>query len=356
MKKETIILGYQKDKVVKMSDRTKNRHIAVLGGSGSGKTSEITMLAVQAAERGELVVEINMRNCLNPECLMKSVKEAYLPKCKKINVAEGITLPLFRKKDDEDASKVIHRITNMLEQSGNLTRIQTTYLKNAVASVYEFGKFEEYGIRSISDFLECQEESTARNVAGNLRALLDNNLVQDGEDPFENTSGIVELDVNDLEYDDQLVVVNFILDYLLRKAEGGAFVKQNIRIVIDECQNFSYAKGSTMYTLLNESRRLGIGLILAATEMHTNKDTSVLEQCGTVLYYAPTPTSRKKIAKKIAPHDVQRWVYKLSELKTGEFAAVGQFVTENDKLVTKPLVLKGCVPDESIKVETLAKP
>lgn len=357
MKNKTTKLGYQKDSTFSISEHVKNQHIAVLGGSGSGKTSEITMLAVQAAEAGELVVEFNMRNCLRPDCLMESVRQKY-ESCrdKRLNVTSDLTLPLFKKQDGESDHAVIHRVTSLLAQAGNLTPVQTTYLRDAVSSIYEANGYEKEGIRAIRSFLECQEERAAKNVAGKLRSILDDNLIRDGADPFDTASGILELDFNDLQYDDQLVAVNLVLDYLLRKAEAGAFVKRNISLVLDECQNFAYSQGSTMYTLLNESRRLGIRLILAATELSTNKAASVVEQCGTVLYFAPTPTSRKKIAKKIAPQDVQRWVFKLAQLKVGQFAAVGAFVDEKQgRMQSKPIVLDSFIPKLCIEKNDLSE-
>lgn len=348
MKKNFTILGYKKDEAVGMSEMSKNRHIAVLGGSGSGKTSQITMLAVEAARRGNLVVELNMRNCLNPECLMESVKREYLQVRKRCDIMiDGLRIPLFTEQKGESKNSATHRVTSLLAQAGKLNPTQTAYLKEAVSAVYEADTYSEDGIRAIQDFLECQEGRTAKNVAGKLRSILDDNLIIDGEDPFDDAEGILEIDINGLQYDDQIVFANFILDYLLRKAEKGAFLERNICIVVDECQNFSYALGTTMYTLLNESRRLGISLILAATELSTNKAASVVEQCGTVLYFAPTPTSRRKIAKKIAPQDVLQWVYKLSKLEVGEFVASGRFSNREGKSIKSPCLMKSIVPAES---------
>ena len=340
------ILGYKKGMAYGVSG-ARNCHIAVLGGSGSGKTSEITMLAIQAAQRGDLVVEINMHNCLTPDCLMPTVRDAYMKMRSRIDVAKGMQLPLFSKKKGESNNAVIHRVTSLLAQAGGLTKTQTSYLKLAVTDIFETDAYSQKGIKAIQDFLECQEEKTAHNVSGNLRALFDDNLVTDGDDPFVKAEGIMELDVNGMQYDDQLTVVNFLLDYILREAEDGAFLDRNICLVIDECQNFSYAQNSTLYTLLNESRRLRVSLILAATELPTNKAASVYEQCGTMLYFSPTPTARKKIAKKIAPQDFQKWVYRLSNLCIGEFVAAGSFIDEAGKSVDHPIVLESCVPKEN---------
>lgn len=347
------ILGTVRGNPIGLSYNAKNRHIAVLGGSGSGKTSEITMLAVQAALDGELVIEINMRNCLNPDCLMESVRKAYQAVTTRIDVLQdGLHLPLFDKRIkkngvEESDVQVVHRITSLLAQAGGLTPTQTTYLKDAITAVHDSGRFSEGGIRLIQDFLEVQEERTAKNVAGKLRALLDDNLILDGDD-LKDASGILEFDVNGLQYDDQITFVNFILDYVLRLAETGAFIERGITLVVDECQNFSYSQGSTMYTLLNESRRLGVSLILAATELPTNKASSVVEQCGTVLYFAPTATSRKKIAKKIAPQDVQKWVFQLSKLEVGQFIAVGKFQDENGRIVDRPMVMNSFIVEDDV--------
>lgn len=203
------ILGFRKGNPIGLSEDAKNRHIAVLGGSGSGKTSEITMLAVQAATEGKVVLDFNLRNCLNPDCLMETVKEAYQAVTKRIDVSQdGIHLPLFDKIKNkkgviESDHHVIHRITSLLAQAGGLTPTQTTYLKDAVESVYDSERFLSDGIRSIGEYLTVQEERTAKNVAGKLRAILDDNLIHAGDD-LKDAAGIVEFDVNGLQYDNSL--------------------------------------------------------------------------------------------------------------------------------------------------------
>lgn len=148
--------------------------------------------------------------------------------------------------------------------------------------------------------------------------------ILDGE--FLPGGKIYEIDLLGLQYDEQAVVVEFLLNFLLRCAYQGAFVKNRLTIFVDESQNLNFKPKSTMNILLNESRKLGISMVLAAPKIPVEvRGMSVVEQCGTRLYFTQEAREGEKLAKIIAPTKSKEYCKLLSNLRVGECLACGEF-------------------------------
>lgn len=333
--KKTVYVGIDKNgKRVSISDRVTNGHVAISGISGSGKSTEMMSLALQYAMVGNIVIVLNWRRSHDVGCISSKFRRDYMSRRQHIDVAmDGLRIPLFDCCKDmndrtESVPSVIHRVTNLLAKCGNLTPTQTSVLKNAVAEVAKLGLYKTEGIRSVKRFLETQDYKTALNAAGKLGAVCDENCLVDGNFLEELNGSICEIDVNGLQYDDQTVMVNVFLDFLLRMANLGRFMQKNVTIVIDECQNLNFKPDSTMSVLLNESRKLGVNLVLAAPRMLIGQknNMSAMQQCGTILNFKPVSEDRRKLAKQIDPANPDAQMFLLSELQTGQFVASGNFL------------------------------
>lgn len=345
------LVGYANQDAIFVSEGCQNRHIAVLGSSGCGKTSQTTMLAIEAARRGELVLMLNTHQCLNVDTFMEPIREQYLELRRgKIDISKGIKMSIFQKKENETDDDVIERVTLLLGKAGKLTPAQRTFLGQGVESACKNGELLQDGIIAVKRFLDCQKDRAAKNVSAKLRPILNRNLITDGPDFFENASGIWELDFRGFQYEDQDLLAELIIDYLFRKAQTGAFMQKPVRLVIDECQNLDFSSKGVMCTLINESRKLGLALIISGTEMKTKMAQSALEQCGTVLYFNQPKEKVSGLARKIAPQALQEWRYFLTYLKVGECAAVGEFVDEVGNSVNSPIIIDSLASMAGVKI------
>ncbi len=328
---EKIMIGSNQNKQnVFFDGQSSNPHCFAVGKSGCGKTTSMLYQLVQEAEKGKICVVINWHRAIQRESLFPEIRRRYEQHVKVIDVAEnGIQVPLFTpcvdtKGQSESEEMLVHRITALLKTSCDLTPTQESQVHLAVKSIYRLGLYKTEGISAVSEWLYQQKKAVAANAAAKIGALSDSNLLKNGNF-WNEVAPIVEFDLNGLEYSDQLVVTKFLADYILRLANRGQFLQKGITLFIDECQNLEFHQGSTMSTLLNESRRLNLRVMLAAPTIIHQKGMDVMRQCGLRLYFEPFDHERKLVANFIDALHPEVWVFILSRLKRGEYVACGNF-------------------------------
>lgn len=347
-----LVVGINKQgQMVYRNDSLANKHVFATGKSGSGKTICMGCMVGQIAEGLDTVVVINWRNTIDHATMLPNERKIYEKHARVIDVAkEGIKIPLFTLEQDnkgnvETTESLIHRVTGLLRVAGNLTPTQEGQVQQGLKVIYEHGLYQEEGIAALGDYLNKQERAVAKNAAAKIRSLCDNNVLRNGSFWVEKAR-IYEFDLNGLEYDDQLVVCRFLLDYFLRLANKGKFKENGLTILVDEVQNLDFGEGSTMYALVNESRRLNIRMLMATPTILSGKrkDMDVMLQCGLSIFFEPLDNERRKVANFIDQLDSDTWVFNLSRLKRGEFVAKGNFII-NGKNVNRPLQLKTYIPE-----------
>lgn len=326
---------------------SRNSNVQCCGGSGVGKTTLAVEMIISAAEAGKQIIVLNWHNTANKEIMLPEQKKRYLKYVNVIDVArEGIKLPLFQKMKLSDGSTetelvMLQRITSVFKIAADLTAPQERMLASAVKDVYKKGLYREEGVKVVYDWLETQKKNVALNAASKIAPLCEGNLIRHG-DFLEEKHKIIELDLNGLEYDVQDLMVRFILDYLLRIAQKGCFLNKPLTVYIDEAQNLEYKHNGTMYTLLNEGRKLKLNVLLTYPSLFTGAKSGmdVITQCATGLYFKPLIKDLEKVAELIDNgKDVSSWTFSLSRLKCGECIASGIFEI-NGQVRTKPLLIK----------------
>lgn len=346
-KTENKVLGRSKEgSTVCISEKSANQHLSVCGRSGTGKSTAAINYVIKAAEAGEQTIIFNWHNCINKNCVMPELMNKYRKYVKVIDVArDGIALPLFDRLvtnsgTKEEKNVMIQRLAAVFNVAAKLTPPQERILFDAIKDIYEKNLYIENGIKVVSDWLEAQRKSVALNALSKIASFCEGNLFRSGNFLMD-THRIIELDLNNLEYDVQDTVIRFLLDYLLRIANKGAFFENGFNLLIDEAQNLDYSMGSTIYTLLNESRRLNLRLILAFPSLFTGakRGMDVITQCGTALFFKPLESDIRKVAETVAQGvRVNSWVFSLSRLTKGECVATGT-LDVNGTTRTKPITI-----------------
>lgn len=353
MNKMLSVIGINRagDQVFANEAQAMNNHLCAIGKSGAGKTSSILSKIVNDAENGGVTIVVNWHNCVNRDMIMPELREGYERYCKVIDVArEGMPLPLFDAFTDgsgkkETFSGIVQRVTSLLKVAAKLSPTQEGEVFKAVKTVANQELYKDEGIIAIYDWLMSQDKAVSTNAAAKLRSICGGNLLKNG-DFWEEGTKVYEFDLNGLQYDDQLIIVRLLMDYFLRLANTGRFQRTGLNIFLDECQNLDFGEGSTMYVLLNESRRLNVRLRLAAPSISTsgNRNMEKITQCGFCFYFQPIEKDRRKIADFINSRDADTWNFILSRLQKGEFVATGSFII-NEKKVNRPLQLKTYIPE-----------
>ncbi|HCA20137.1 MAG TPA: hypothetical protein DEO40_05620 [Treponema sp.] len=346
-----MIIGTKKDKKI-MAKKAINPHILVTGMSGMGKTWFCQSTLVQRAEEGERVLVFNYHQVCARDQMHPEVRKRYDSLVNIIKVREGIPLPLFTpfvsptgKVEAESAT--MHRICNILQVAGKLTEPQARDLFAAVKDAFSKNLYAKCGIVSVAKKLELIGTGPSIRTLGNLRAVFDNNVFVDG-DMLESEKPIIELDFEGIEYDEQKAVVRLVCDFYLRLAMTMQFSENPLTLFIDECQNLDYGRDSTMFTIVNEGRKLGLTLLLATPSILSSKkdDMRVLNQFGTRIVFKPLPNELTKTADILDRRRKIFLTFELSDLERGKFICGTTVQGANDE--DNPFdVLSTYLPGES---------
>lgn len=340
-----------------ISDNIINSTVSVIGSSGGGKTSALNYLAIQKCQAGEDILIFDVHNVWDVSKLPKEMKIFYEEHVVNIDVQkDGIALPLMDKLADSEGNHetrvaVEHRVVSLLKNAGGLSPAETSETATAIKTIIDRNMFQTKGIIALKEFLDVDKRASANHAAGKLRALLEGNVIKSGNFIVKDGQPhIYVIDMNGLEYDDQIVISRFLQDFFLRMAMKKCFLKRGLTLFIDECQNYGFKQKDPLFTLLNEGRKHRISLVLA-TQSYTmvgKKEMAVILQAGTTLYFMPRTDERKAIAKVISPSESSKWLFTIDQMQRGEFIACGKFETADGKKVIRPQYMQSCYTREEL--------
>ncbi len=322
-----------------------NDHKALIGATGTGKSTAAMNFILDALGNGDRVIVFNTRDSLDPKLLGERAPLYELQRKVLRPAFEGIKVPLFSPyhgSDDviEPTAIMVSRISKMLAQCAGLSDAQQRKLQQAVAAAVEFDVYPEYGIAALKELLTTGGGCSAEKTIQKLSLFFDNNLIQDGDFIASEHMPIMEIDVNDFDLDDQRVIAEFLLGWLFYYGQKGGFKEQNVVIFLDEAQNYSFKPDSPLYRLINESRKFGIKLLMAMTSLAGKKGIGICTMAGTNFFFRPALNDLEGVAKLIDNKRKSQCMSELSLLKVGECIATGSFII-NHKLVNLPTKLIG---------------
>jgi len=343
--KKKFKIGTTQNGTVTTSEDSLNSNVFSVGKPGSGKTTAMMKILIRQAMEGGTCIAFNWHQCLTRENWLPEVREAYEKYVEVIDLAKGgIELPLFEKLvdasgNDESDINVIQRVTALFKEAVNLTDEQEQYLYNCIKEIYRDEMIEEKNTATIEDWLTAQDKSIARRILSKLRIFTNGELLQNGNF-MKSGSRIYEINLNELEYDTQKVVVKFLLSYFMRLANKGLFMENGLTIFVDEAANLDCNPDSTLFTMMNESRKLGLQVLLAFPSLFAGKkkNMEVVTQCGTHLYFNVPDKDRREVAKLIDSKKADAYMYTLSCLKKGQCIVTGNLEVEGRE-IAKPILV-----------------
>lgn len=319
-----MIIGLRNEEKIEAVEAV-NPHTLVTGITGSGKSVFCQAQIIQRAEKGQRVIAFNYHGVLNREQMLPDIRKQYEKLCHVIHVADGIPLPLFTPfvnsyGKEESMEATVHRVSSLLSVAGSLTEPQTRELSQAVKHVMKKGTFQTEGIKAIAKKLEQIGSPLAFRILGNLRALFEMNAVIDG-DLLREDAPIIELDFDGIEYDDQEIIIRLVCDYYLRLAMTMRYAESGITLFIDEIQNFDFGANSTLRSLINEGRKIGVTLLIATPSLFNSGKASmrILNQVGTRIVFKPLDNELRQVADALDNRRRAFLMCELPDLKRGQF-------------------------------------
>lgn len=329
-----------------------NRHMLVLGASGTGKTFAIQGLLAELAKAQQASLIIDYTNGftatqIEPEVKTYMRKQWYV-KNKKLSFNPFLAYSMQIDPDDPDSlcidepSDIAHRIVDVfIRVFGSIGENQITILNDIIEEGLLIHK-DNYSLTQLEEDLKSldpkgSDKNSIQGLVNKLSILL-------SMDPFstsrDDSSGWA--DIFSTEEREQITVfqlaqiapfvqksiIEFSLWDLWNYVIATKATKDDPKvIVLDEIQNLSLADNSPIRKYLQEGRKLGLALI-AATQSYAglkglnSPEMTSLMNAGTKLFFKPTEQEAQNTAKLLYNFDSNRsiaeWASELSRLSRGE--------------------------------------
>lgn len=329
-------------------EKSVNRHIAITGKSGSGKTVALQVLARNLALLNKKVVIFDIHKAFGKENLYPGMFEDAEPFIQEIDVFnDGICCPLFEpfrlgNKGMESKENVISSVTEILTRTFKLKEKQEEAVRDAVEEMIENEDYKEKDISTLIDILYQTGNSIAGRLDAKMRGLIKQNAFRCG-DNLISEKGISIIKLSQFDASTQRLATELILGSLWRKANATEEFKKlgGLYVICDECHNLDLSSGGTINNILLEGRKMGLNLIFATSESAVRrKDISEsVEKAGLRLYFMPNGEDVHRLAGKLGPLGGQNKELMLNRLHIGECLAVGD-LTVNKGLIRRPLRIK----------------
>lgn len=323
-----------------------NRHIAIFGKSGSGKSVAGQKIIKSIVQGGGTVVAFDMHWLLDTENILPSIREEFLRMVHEIDVyKDGISCPLFlpfifADGTVESSMDAVNAVSDVLSAAMNLKCRQRAELLRALRYVADEKIYAEVGIAALEEGLYLADSEIAANVHEKLRQILDYNVFHDGLGFIEdNHLNVIRL--SKFAGATQTLITEILLSYIWRLANTGIFVEQGLYLFIDECQNIDFGKNSMTTTIMAEGRKFGVHLILITQSVNAGKGQMAhcMLQAGQQLFFAPASSDVMAIAKFIGGARFRDWQMILNTLKIGECVATGALAI-NQIPLKRPIKLR----------------
>ena len=308
-----------------------NKHMALLGKSGCGKSTKVRGLMLDIVRQGGTVIALDFHHVLPEDQIFEKTRDEFSGYIYDIDVYnDGIPCDLLspmRYADGtyEEEIDALGALTDVFSAKLNLGSNQSAALLNALEIMCYLNLYQDKGISALSKILSLSKLKGSNETNEKMRMLFWHNIFRYGEWPVRK-GRINVFRLSKFDKETQEVVAEVILSYIWRQAMVTGCVNDGTFLVVDECQNLSSGKKSILGDILCEGRKFGVNLILATQQLLQGSPSVVqqrMAQCGLCLYFQPDTASLRQIAKRIDPNAVKDWMPVLNSLKCGEFVAAG---------------------------------
>lgn len=349
-----INIGQYRKKMVSVDmENALNKHIAILGKPGGGKSVEAQKILIELAQQGSTVIVLDMHSVADATQIFPAYREKFMKLSHEIDsYHDGICCELFSPvlfPDGECEKRIdtVGAIVDMLSRTKRLGSKQHSTLRLAVQHVMERGSYQIKGFEAVDAALEMIGTEVAETVREKLYPLTAHNVFRPGKLFIEaGMINIIRLSKYDLET--QETIAEVILSYLWRLATTLEFSKKGLFIFVDECQNLPSGKGCALGQILAEGRKFNVNVILATQQMELNSNSVVqqrLMQSGLILFFQPNTAQISMVAKVIEPANADAWSLTLKSLGKGEFVAIGSLLVDGVPM-EKPLKISSKVAED----------
>lgn len=340
-------IGELKDGMaVRISQKSPNEHLLLVGTSGSGKSTRIKEIIQDSIRQGETLIAIDLNGCDFTE----SIQNVNLISAKEDGLNFSFLDMKFVENGKEMQTNFISGVVEAFSAIANLGVRQMGALRTAV--IYAIEKKDEYKeeMQAISEGLKRQNDSVASGVHNKLWNILEGNVFRESKKHMQ--KGCINvLSFEGVNPFTQKQCIELILRLLWKQCRLGEKNMQKIRIVIDEFQNLSLRQNSVLMEMLRESRKYDVHLILATQSISnfSKEVMAAINQTAVQLYFRQSVSDMKKVAECIEPTNGGRWTLILKSLDIGESVATGDF-SIGGREIAQPVIIKSTYRRENMPI------
>ncbi|MBN2880843.1 ATP-binding protein [Candidatus Woesearchaeota archaeon] len=291
MKKDTNIwLGNNNtDKLFWDSQSQRSPHLVLIGGSGSGKTETLKVISMELKNKkvSTLIIDFHNDFTILADNLIK---------------LDNTTIHPLEIQVGERPIDVTYKIAKIFAKIFSLGEIQEAIIREAIKTFYQDSKIKDlkkensgnFKLLPFSHFKEILENNFERRKTESLLAKLsivfDTDIFMDAKEtslPFNTmTTQVSVIQLKEFPTDEiksmiAEIILNKLINYFYLKGQS----KEGIELfcIIDEAHRVTY-EGSPVDLLLRESRKYGVGVILAS-QRPTDFSETILANVGTIMSF-----------------------------------------------------------------------
>lgn len=326
-----------------LSNKISNRHVFVVGKSGTGKTYFIQKMLKELSDKQVSSVVIDYSSSF-----LKAMIDPKLSSSNKlnVNVIRAVKCPInpFKRytqiveehemlDTNQDIASRVKNIFSACYSSLGIVQLNSIY-EAIIIGLEKYG--DKYNLYYLAEELEVKNPS----VLGQIKPFIDLNVFSNNtiewKDVFDNSGTITIFQTQGYDRVTQMLITEFILwDYWYYAGTAGTESKP-MPIILDEAQNLDWSGDGAAYKMLTEGRKFGICSWYATQSFAQlgRYGATIVENSATKVYFGVTDTEIAEVAKKISRSDFKFYEMKLKELTKGEAIFDGLF-KENDSLLNR---------------------
>lgn len=333
---------------VRISKKSPNQGIVISGQSGSGKSSRIENIKAECVKEGGTVIDLDIDGT-HPALEDRDVNV--------ISAREdGLNLPIldtFRVESGfESEANFLTYTVEMFSNAIPLGIRQQGALREAVKFAAENRDKYSNDMEAIAAGLQYEGTGFAMTVHEKLWGLLNCGIFRKSSKAFQKGK-INILSLQGINPSQQRAVAEIFISYMWREIRAQHLGFDSLTLVIDEFQNLSFKKNSTLMEMLREARKYGVQLVLATQSLATfSKETlAAINQAAVRVYFRPSKYDKKRVAEEIDPNNPGTWMIKLEKLAVGRSVVTGDLCM-NGREFSGPVILSSNFKPEATKSDT----